>query len=392
MKRILCMILSILTVMAILPAAAYADADPFDPTPDYPAILGQKSGFWYKEESGTWNYASRYSQYFENYTVELGFLATSVEYGNDIRFTSFMVDIVDANEQPLDIPTSVKLVIDGDSYEFPNLMQTPSSGTVSLSENGSLLAEALAYGSADSVSVEIRTAQNCYSFALNPVRLTATLKDFCRTYMEQRFWHFTVDKERLAAMDEQYPLYVNGVPANYQEMHKYSANPDRSAEIALLKLEGLEPGMTPDQVHAVMGEPLQSFENGGKVMDIYAVEYNRRPKVIDPLGEAASLFDGSNIIVTYEMRDRQYVVVSSSYGCAAEGDQNVIRNAIYPIWDVQDYATALLGSPEETHSATGVQYVWRVGDQRLRLNVDFIVMGEGIETFTVSTGWGTDAA
>ena len=328
MKRILCMILAILTVMAILPAAAYADADPFDPTPDYPAILGQKSGFWYKEESGTWSYASRYSQYFENYTVELGFLATSVEYGNDIRFTSFMVDIVDANEQPLDIPTSVKLVIDGDSYEFPNLMQTPSSGTVSLSENGSLLAEALAYGSADSVSVEIRTAQNCYSFALNPVRLTATLKDFCRTYMEQRFWHFTVEKERLAAMDEQYPLYVNGVPANYQEMHKYSANPDRSAEIALLKLEGLEPGMTPDQVHAVMGEPLQSFENGGKVMDIYAVEYNRRPKVIDPLGEAASLFDGSNIIVTYEMRDRQYVVVSSSYGCAAEGDQNVIRNAI----------------------------------------------------------------
>ena len=84
--------------------------------------------------------------------------------------------------------------------------------------------------------------------------------------------------------------------------------------------------------------------------------------------------------------------VGDLVGCAAEGDQNVIRNAIYPIWDVQDYATALLGSPEETHSATGVQYVWRVGDQRLRLNVDFIVMGEGIETFTVSTGWGTDAA
>ena len=58
MKRILCMILAILTVMAILPAAAYADADPFDPTPDYPAILGQKSGFWYQEENGTWNYAS----------------------------------------------------------------------------------------------------------------------------------------------------------------------------------------------------------------------------------------------------------------------------------------------------------------------------------------------
>jgi len=392
MKRILCMVLAILAVMTLLPAAAYAaDGDPFDPTPDYPAILGWKKDFTYPTKSNSWSYQSHYEDTVENTVFALEFFANSVEGGNDVRYTGFDVQVFDMNSQTSDTPVSVKLVIDGDSYEIQNLFGTGvGTGVVFLSENYNLLMEALAYGSTDSVSVEIRSAQNTYSFVLNPIRLTATIKDFCRDYVEQRFWHFTVEKESTNAMAADVPLFVNGVPANYQEMHKYTGNLDRSQELEKTKLEGIEPGMTPEQVHAVLGEPIQTVNEGNRIMDSFVVEYDRRPKAIDPFGNGQSLFQGSNIVVTYEMRDGQYYVVSSSYGCVAEGDDPVIESAIPILWDLLDYANALLGPAEETRTETGNQYIWVTDGQRFRLNVDFLPLENGVEMFVVSTGWGLE--
>jgi hypothetical protein len=393
-KRILCAILAALAIMTILPSAlAHADADPFDPTPDYPARLGWKKDFSYREEEGQWHYESRYEEATDESIIDIGFHTMSVAGGNDIEWTALFFEVVNLNSQSPDIPVSAKLLIDGDSYDIPTLYgETGMTGMAILGENYNLLMEALAYGSAENVSVEIRSVQNSYYLILNPIRLTATLKDFCRTYMEEHFWQFTVNKDRLIGMEEGCPLYVNGEPANYLQMHKYAGNPDRYTELQKTKLAGLEPGMTADQVHAVLGQPIQSFNDETGIMDIYMVDYDSRPGVIDPFGEYGSLFQGSNIIVNYAMKDGQYVVVSSAYGCAAEGDDAVIRNAIYPIWDVLDYATALLGPAEDKSSETGHQYIWRLDGQRLRLNVDFLVVGNGVEVFTVSTGWGLENA
>ena len=396
MKRILCMILAILAVMTLLPAAAYAaDGDPFDPTPDYPTILGEKKGFTYSTESNSWVYQRYYEETVQNSTFVLELDAISVEGGDEVRFTSFTVQILDMNNEASDIPVSVKLVIDGDSYEIQNLYGINAGGFTTLSGNYNLLIEALAYGSADSVSVEIRSEQNTYSFVLNPIRLTATLKEFCRDYVEQRFWHFTVEKEVAKTMEAKCQLFVNGVPANYQEMHKYTANSDRSQELEKTKLEGIELGMTPEQVHAVLGEPLQTVSEENRVMDTFMVEYDRRPKALDPSGDYQSLFQGSNIVVTYEMRDGQYYVISYAYSCVAEGDMTgdmtEIESVNYPLWDLQDYVTALLGPSEETKEGTSYQYVWVIDGQRLRMNVEFAALGNRIGAF-VSTGWSLEGA
>lgn len=392
MKLLLCIFLAVLSMMAVFTTAAHADADPVNPAPDFPAILGWKKDFSFQEETGRWQYESCYEENTEDFIVDIGFHAISVDGGDAVKGTGFFVRIADMKNQNLEIPVSVKITIDGDCYAIPALITEGGlSGVALLGENYNLLVEALAYGSADNVSVEVKSAKNTYSFTCNPVRLTATLKEFCRTYAEEHFWQYTIGKEGYIASEEEYPFYVNGVPANYQEMHKYTSNADRTPEIERLKFPGLEPGMTQEQVHAILGET-ESFVNGEYIMDIYLMGYDKRPGALDPLCECESLLENCNLIVTYKMREGQLVVVSYGFGCGAEGDPAVVKNAVYPILDLLDYATALFGPAEESSIETGHQYIWRIEGQRFRLNVDFNAKSDEVESIIMSTGWGMEDA
>ena len=392
MKRFFCAILTVLSVMAFFSATAHADTHPNDPAPDFSAILGWKKDFSYQEDTGNWQYESCYEESNEDFLVRIGFHAMSVDGGDAVKGTGLFVQTADMRNQELDIPVSIKMTIDGDCFEIPNLIAEGSmSGIATLGENYNLLVEALAYGSADNVNVEVSSAKNTYSFTCNPILLTATLKDFCRTYAEEHFWQYTVGKEWYLASEEMYPFYVNGVPANYQEMHKYTSNADRTPEIERLKYPGLELGMTREQVHAILGET-DSFTHDDYIMDIYLVGYDKRPVALDPMGKCKSLFEDCNLIVSYKSVNGLYIVISYGFGCGAEGDPAVIKEAIYPIFDFLNYATALFGPAEESVFETSHQYFWWLEGQRFRLNVDFIAKSDEVESIIVSTGWGVENA
>ncbi len=188
--------------------------------------LSDQEGFTYVEEENRWFWETRYAVSFDDAGIKLA-IALRADGGSALNgmVLALHCDGYDVPAQSFDI------IIDGDTYSYEKLMYSSANGTsgVVLGQNGKLLIEALAFCDPDSVSARIRYGDagllggGWIEFDLDPALLTKTLKGFCRKYLEVDLWNYCTDPETLkgfCAYEEEYPLTVNGVKADYAAMKK----------------------------------------------------------------------------------------------------------------------------------------------------------------------------
>ena len=378
---LLALILGLLT-------AATGFAEDAAQVPDYQALLANKQGFYYDDDTHQWTLDIYYTQRYTDRQVYIGFVTGSMESSNQILYTALYADITDVNHQQLDIPVSVELKVDGDSYSLSNLSSTGSGGYAYAGENFNLLIEALASCNSERVSARIRTENDNYEFDLNPIEFGATIKDFCKTYVQLNFWENTTDQAIRNEIEQMWSLQVNGEPADYTTMKKGFDDHGLAQDLAQLELKGVRLGMTPDEIHATLGTPYDSSEAGGILLEQYSdVPYGVRPGALDYDGALQQEYNMARICLGYVQRDGQYCVSSCIFGFTLTGDVTHPDDSLTPLWQCLDFTTAILGNPEETKDGMKYFYTWEYLGKVFHMEVTFIPLTAEHVTIEVSVGW-----
>ena len=187
---------------------------------DYEALLSSKEGFSYDKFDKKWKWSMACSKIWTDAKMFIGIQAISTEGGEQLNETSLYIKCVDNNGNVIKHAQAVDFSIDGTTYSYKKMLVSDESGMVALGENGNLLIEALAFCDASTVSVRVKMEDNTYTFDLDPSNLTWTLKDYCRSYLELNLWSYCSNREQMAKWEEQYPLTVDGQPADYTTMRQ----------------------------------------------------------------------------------------------------------------------------------------------------------------------------
>ena len=188
---------------------------------DHAAVLGGKEGYSYDKFDRRWKYYEAYVKRFTDATFVLGLQAIGEKGGDNLFETDLYVKLLKTDGSVYAAVSSIDLLIDDDVYSYKNLLKAENdTSLVLLGENGNLLIEALGFCDADSVSVRIKTDQSTYTIDLDAAQLTRSLKEFCRTYLTAGIWNYCADSDFCAGLEARYPLYINGVQADYSSMRK----------------------------------------------------------------------------------------------------------------------------------------------------------------------------
>ena len=208
---------------SVSPSEAAESATPEDPIPifDHAGLLSNLEGYSYDKFDRNWKWYQAYVKNYTDATLIVGMQVLSSDNAEHINEADFYIRFLDASQSAIYEPvTSVDFIIDDDVYSYKTMCVLSDCSMVTLAKNGNLFIEALAFCNPETVEMRIGTNSSSYTVDIDPTDFMWTLKDMCRTYLELHMWDFVSDKADMNALEEHYPLTINGQPADYATMHK----------------------------------------------------------------------------------------------------------------------------------------------------------------------------